>query len=568
MMTRNVAIYARVSTEHEAQLSALENQVQYYDNIMAQHPNWILYDRYIDEGITGTSTKKRKNFMRMMEDADKGCFDLVITREVSRFARNTVDTLQETRNLKRKGIEVWFTEDNIWTMNDEDGELRLTIMATLAQNESKKTSLRVKAGQMVSFQNAIPYGNGNILGYDRVGKEYVINPEQAETVRMIYDLYLSGLGERAITYELEKIGRKTSTGKTTWFCSYIGRILNNAFYSGTIVYRKEYVPDYLEQKKIRNKGEIENIVVEGKHQPIVTKEEFARVQEIMNERRMTIKNNQKSSTCGHNVSKDVWVRKLVCECGCTFNRKKWHSSNGKPQFAYQCYNQLRKGSFRTREKKGLSTEGVCRTEMIPRWKLDTILKMALKLFLEDRTRIIAIAQDLLERNIKEEMAQDDASQIQVYQSKIRADKRKFDTLLDLRLAGEISKEQFSEKKEELEKNIESYKSQIETLSKNKKLSAEELEARLEVLKYSLESNFDYDVYDVPDSLVDTLVDKVVVYTDRYEFYFKFFINEPISCLVEGSRKSPKPSFIEKAGEKSFVCNTPDRQLSQKQRRNN
>ena len=147
MMTRNVAIYARVSTEHEAQLSALENQVQYYDNIMAQHPNWILYDRYIDEGITGTSTKKRKNFMRMMKDADKGCFDLVITREVSRFARNTVDTLQETRNLKRKGIEVWFTEDNIWTMNDEDGELRLTIMATLAQNESKKTSLRVKAGQ-------------------------------------------------------------------------------------------------------------------------------------------------------------------------------------------------------------------------------------------------------------------------------------------------------------------------------------------------------------------------------------------------------------------------------------
>ena len=155
MKRRIVAIYARVSTEHEAQLSALENQVQYYDNILANHPDWQVYDIYVDEGITGTSTKKRKNFMRMMEDAEKGCFDLIITREVSRFARNTVDTLQETRKLKSKGIEVWFTEDNIWTMNDEDGELRLTIMATLAQNESKKTSLRVKAGQKVDTKEVI-----------------------------------------------------------------------------------------------------------------------------------------------------------------------------------------------------------------------------------------------------------------------------------------------------------------------------------------------------------------------------------------------------------------------------
>lgn len=135
---RTVAVYARVSTEHEAQISALGNQVQYYDSILEKHSEWELYDRYIDEGITGTSVKKRKNFMRMMEDASKGKFDLIITREVSRFARNTVDTLQQTRLLKSQGVEVYFTDDNIWTMNDDDGELRLTIMATLAQNESKK----------------------------------------------------------------------------------------------------------------------------------------------------------------------------------------------------------------------------------------------------------------------------------------------------------------------------------------------------------------------------------------------------------------------------------------------
>ena len=119
-MNRKVAIYARVSTEHEAQLSALDNQVQYYDDILEKHPNWTLYDRYIDEGITGTSIKKRKNFIRMMKDAHEGKFDLIITREVSRFARNTVDTLQETRKLKKIGVEVYFTEDNIWTFKDDD----------------------------------------------------------------------------------------------------------------------------------------------------------------------------------------------------------------------------------------------------------------------------------------------------------------------------------------------------------------------------------------------------------------------------------------------------------------
>jgi DNA invertase Pin-like site-specific DNA recombinase len=154
--------------------------VQYYDELLQRHPDWELVDRYIDEGITGTSIHKRESFMRMLQDAKEKKFDLINTREVSRFARNTVDTLQQTRILKSYGVEVWFTEDNIWTMNDEDGELRLSIMATLAQNESKKISQRVKAGQMISFKNGVLYGNGNILGYDRVGDKLVVNKEQAE----------------------------------------------------------------------------------------------------------------------------------------------------------------------------------------------------------------------------------------------------------------------------------------------------------------------------------------------------------------------------------------------------
>ena len=143
---RTVVIYARVSTEHEAQISALENQLDWYKPLLDYHPEWTLVERYVDEGITGTSAEKRPEFMRMMEDAKKHKFDLILTREVSRFARNTVDTLQYTRMLKEHGVEVYFINDGIKTF-DGDGELRLTIMATLAQDESRKTSIRVKSGQ-------------------------------------------------------------------------------------------------------------------------------------------------------------------------------------------------------------------------------------------------------------------------------------------------------------------------------------------------------------------------------------------------------------------------------------
>lgn len=184
--TRDMVFYGRVSTEHEAQLSALENQIQWYDDQAKYHPNWNVLNKYIDEGITGTQAKKRPAFLQMIEDAKAGKFDLIVTREVCRFARNTVDTLVTTRELKNIGVEVYFVEDNIWTM-DGDGELRLTIMATLAQEESRKVSERVKAGQQISRINGTIYGCGNILGYDRVEDTYVKNPDQSETVRMIYD---------------------------------------------------------------------------------------------------------------------------------------------------------------------------------------------------------------------------------------------------------------------------------------------------------------------------------------------------------------------------------------------
>ena len=157
---RRIVFYGRVSTQHEAQVDALGNQMQWYDDQLRYHPNWQVVDRYIDEGITGTSAKKRPAFMKMLSDAKCGKFDLIVTREVCRFARNTVDTLQITRELRNFGVEVFFVSDNIWTM-DGDGELRLSIMATMAQEESRKISERVLAGQKISRQNGVLYGSGN-----------------------------------------------------------------------------------------------------------------------------------------------------------------------------------------------------------------------------------------------------------------------------------------------------------------------------------------------------------------------------------------------------------------------
>ena len=212
---RRVAFYGRVSTEHEAQTYALKNQMQWYEELRKVYLEWVVVERYIDDGVTGTQAKKRPEFMRMIDDAKSGKFDLIVTREVARFARNTTDCLEVTRQLKNYGVEVFFVQDGIRTM-DNEGEMILTIRAMVAQEESRKMSERIKAGQAISRKNGVLYGNGNLLGYDRVGDTYVINEEQAETVRMIFNLYESGSGVQAIRNELLKRERKNSSGLVKW----------------------------------------------------------------------------------------------------------------------------------------------------------------------------------------------------------------------------------------------------------------------------------------------------------------------------------------------------------------
>lgn len=508
-MERNVAIYARVSTEHEAQLSALENQIEYYDKILKEHPDWKLYKRYIDEGITGTSVNKRKQFLLMLEDAEEGCFDLIITREVSRFARNTVDTLQETRKLKKLGVEVYFTEDNIWTFNDEDGELRLTIMATLAQNESKKTSQRVKAGQMISFHNGVFYGTGNILGYDKVGKDMIINQEQAKTVRFIYDSYLEGYGALKIRYMLEEKGYKTATGLTKWNSESILRILQNPFYSGTIVYRKSYIPDYLEQKPKTNNGAVEQVVVEGRHEPIVSKEEFQRVQEIIKT------HNQKlyKSKHGNSGATNIWSKKLICNCKSNFSRKLYHNINGHQTFCYQCYNQKNYGSLNQRKKKGLDIEGACDIPLLQEWKLIIIANKIFDILCNNKDRVLKNAEKKLRNNITNDIDTDDY-ELKIQNEKILSYKNKISKLLDLYLDEKISQTEYEQKREDLEKLITLCEEKIENFVSKPKENIS-IEEKLKILENYIN---DY-LYDengmISERLIDYIIDRIEVKKDKF-----------------------------------------------------
>ncbi len=524
-MKRKVAIYARVSTEHEAQLSALDNQVQYYDEILKKNPDWILYDRYIDEGLSGTSTKKRKNFMRMMEDAKAGRFDLIVTREVSRFARNTVDTLQETRKLKNIGVEVYFIDDNIWTFNDEDDELKLTIMATLAQNESKKTSQRVKAGQLISFQNGVFYGTGNILGYDKVGKNLIINEDQAEIIRFIYSEYLNGKGTVKIADELTERGAITSTGLSRWSAAYVSRVLRNPFYSGTIVYRKSYIPDYLEQKPKMNYGEVEQVVVEGRHEPIISKEDFKKVQQIMDSHSKPIKLGRRQAT---GVAKNIWSKKLVCECGSNFNRKIYHKNKNETTYCYVCYNKKMRSKNRYKDS--------CEVKEVQEWKLQYMAETIFRNFTHDTDNRKELYERLMKGvNIDEHPEIKTKKRIDKLNQLIENESSKLDRLIDTYLDETIDVAMYDMFQKKVSSRIEKYKIEKSELEKQYE-SIEPLEVRIENAKKKIRRLLDINYNGVDEKIIEEFVDKIIVHKDYFEWKFKF-MNEPIKLEISGKNKT-------------------------------
>ena len=482
---RRAVFYGRVSTEHEAQLSALENQMQWYDDQAKYHPNWTIVGKYIDEGITGTQAKKRPSFLKMLEDARTGQFDLIVTREVCRFARNTVDTLVTTRELKTIGVEVYFVEDNIWTM-DGDGELRLTIMATLAQEESRKVSERVRAGQQVSREKGTLYGNGNILGYDRAGDTYMINEEQAETVRMIFDMYLhEGIGTGKIAQRLTELGRLNASGMNKWSHAVIARILNNQTYMGVIAYGKSYSNNYLEQKRINNRDKSSYICVRGSFPAIVHPEDWYKVQEIKAGRMMESFNPQTGKRVRHSMpqKRDLWGTRLRCSCGCSFRRNRWHKNTNAPDsYGYQCYNILNNGSGKQRREAGANDTGYCDQPMIADWKLELMGQAILEQIFGQQQELIQYTIDLIRQCDRSQSPRE--SNLANIHGRIEQIRGRKDRLLDMRTDGELTKEEFLAQRQKLDAELQRLTKKAETIDCDRPQWSKIEEALREILDLS------------------------------------------------------------------------------------
>ena len=326
---RRVAGYARVSTDHDDQFTSYEAQIDYYTNYIKSRDDWEFVNVYTDEGITGTSTKHREGFKKMVADALSGQIDLIVTKSVSRFARNTVDSLTTIRQLKEKGIEVYFEKENIWTF-DGKGELLLTIMSSLAQEESRSISENCTWGQRKRFADGkvtIPFNR--FLGYDRgANGELEVNLEQAETVRNIYDMFLQGLTYHGIAQKLTDNGIKTPGGKDKWSISTVKSILSNEKYKGDALLQKRFTVDYLTKKQKKNEGEIPQYYVEGNHEAIIPPEKFDMVQREMAKRGR----GKKYHSGVHPFSS-----KIRCgECGSWYGSKVWHSTDKYRRIIWQC----------------------------------------------------------------------------------------------------------------------------------------------------------------------------------------------------------------------------------------
>lgn len=277
------AAYCRVSTDSSDQANSFESQKRFFKEYIGKNPDWSLTGIYADKGLTGTSTKKRKAFNQMIDDARDGRFSLILTKEVSRFARNTVDTLQYTRELKRLGIGVYFMNDNISTL-DPDAELRLAIMASIAQEESRKTSERVKWGQRRRMEQGVVFGR-DMLGYDVRGGRLLVNPDGAEVVRLIFDKFVNGdKSTYKIARELSEAGYKTVTGNDVWSNTVVLKILRNEKYCGDLVQKKTFTPDYLTHEKKYNHGEEEMVIIRDHHEPIVSRALWEGAQEKLGNR--------------------------------------------------------------------------------------------------------------------------------------------------------------------------------------------------------------------------------------------------------------------------------------------
>ena len=347
-----VAAYCRVSTKLEQQEGSYEAQISYYTEKIKSNLNWQLAGIYADDGISATNMKKRDDFNAMIEDCMAGKIDMIITKSVSRFARNTVDSLETIRKLKEKNIAILFEKEGVNTL-EGSGELLITILSSQAQEESRNISENTRWGITRRFENGIiAVNHKKFMGYtkDKKSSELVIVPEQAEIVRRIFRMYLEGSSILEITRALEEDKIKTITGKDTWHPGVIEKMLSNEKYMGDALLQKTYTVDFLTKKRVKNEGIVPQYYIEDNHEAIVPKEIFYRVQEEktrranLNKAAVTRKSNKLKKEKSKFSSKYALTEILVCaECGHQYRRQVW-SKYGQKSAVWRCENRLKNGT--------------------------------------------------------------------------------------------------------------------------------------------------------------------------------------------------------------------------------
>lgn len=483
-----VAAYCRVSTDYEEQASSYQTQIDHYTDVIENNPDWIFAGIFADDGISATSTRGREQFNQMIQACKEGRIDMIITKSISRFARNTVDCLRYIRELKAMNIPVYFEKESINTM-DAKGEVLITIMASLAQQESESLSQNVKLGIHYRFQQGKVMVNANyFLGYDKDEEgRLVINPEQAEIVKRIFREYLEGASCQQIARELEHDGIKTARGNTRWHDSAIRRILENEKYMGDALLQKTITVDFLNKKRTRNNGEQPQYYVEDDHEAIIPKELFLLVQEEMARRGSLhdCKGRQRGFSSNHCFAGLVYC----AECGELFRRIHWNN-RGRKSVVWRCISRLEKG-------------GGCNARTVREDELKEAFIKAVNQLVTDSESYIPI----LQQNIRKVLLMSNPESAESIQTRI-------DELQQEIIDKASRQEDYTDAaKEILRLREQKDKAALNDTSRTAMLD------RINELQEFIRSQ-DSDITEFDEHLVKHLLEKVTVYADKLVFEFR------------------------------------------------
>jgi len=493
---RKVAAYARVSTDRDEQLTSYEAQVDYYTNYIKGREDWEFVAVYADEGITGCNTTHRDGFNSMVEDALAGRIDLIVTKSVSRFARNTVDSLTTIRKLKENGTECYFEKENIWTF-DGKGELLLTIMSSLAQEESRSISENCTWGQRKRFQDGkvtVPFKR--FLGYDR-GEDgnLVVNEEQAVIVRRIYGLFLQGKTPYAIARQLTEEGIPTPGGKKNWGKKTVESILTNEKYKGDALLQKVYTTDFLTKKKKKNEGEVPQYYVEGNHEAIIPPAQFDRVQKEM-QRRF-------GDTDRHGCV-SIFSSKIRCgDCGGFYGSKVWHSNDKYRKVIWRCNHKYDDGKN-------------CSTPHLDEDTIKALYLKALRILGEERDEIIATFEA-----IKDKMY--DTTELETEQAALQQEVMVVTELVEQCISENAhvaqNQKDYQKKYDALSERYDRTKERLDKVS-GRIMERQAKREMIEALLHDL-AEMDEDVQEFTDDLWFNLLDHVTVFSKKdVRFTFK------------------------------------------------